>query len=99
MTIKRVLAMMGMMLGWIVGIRMHRCKAVVQLLDDYVEGELPPNERRSLDLHLAACPNCKNFADSYRATRDLARELRYGDIPPEFRERLHAVLEKRLGDG
>lgn len=48
-----------------------------QLIDDllgtYVEGELPPSERRELERHLAVCPSCVAYLDSYVKTRQLGR--------------------------
>ncbi|MCB1163109.1 zf-HC2 domain-containing protein, partial [bacterium] len=42
------LAMMGMMLGRPFGLRMRSCREVVQLLSDYLDGELSLEPRRSL---------------------------------------------------
>ena len=91
------LAMMGMMLGRPFGLRMRSCREVVQLLSDYLDGELSLEPRRSLDLHLLACPACQNYVDTLRQTQTLVSAIRYEEIPTEFRSRLHAVLVERLG--
>ena len=95
-TMRKMIAMLGMMLGRRFGIRLHSCKEVVELLADYLEDELPANEKHSIDLHVMACENCRNFTDSYRETGRLARSLRYEEIPADFRSRLRDVLAQRL---
>jgi len=93
---RRMLAMLGMMLGRPFGLRMRSCREVIQLLSDYLEGELSTEPRRSLDLHLLACPACRNYVETLRQTQTLVAELRYEEIPPEFRRRLRSVLAQRL---
>ena len=67
-----------------------------ELLSDYLDGELPAGEKRSIDLHVFACEDCQNFLQSYRYTGDLVRKLSYQKIPKEFRVRLGDVLAQRL---
>ena len=93
---RRMLAMLGMMLGRPFGLRMRDCREVTRLLSDYLEGELGAAPHRSLDLHLLACSACRNYVQTLRATRTLVAELRYEEIPPEFRRRLRSVLTQRL---
>lgn len=93
---KMMIAMIGMIMGRPFGIRMKSCLDVTRLLSDYVEGELPDSERRSIDLHVMACPDCHNYLATFRVTKDLLDDIRYEDIPPEFRLRLHTVLAERL---
>ena len=94
--LRMMIAMMGMMLGWPFGIRMVNCKQLVELMGDYLGGDLPDHERRSLDLHVMACENCTNYVDTYRQTEELVHDLRYDDIPEDLKKGLHAVLQARL---
>ncbi len=96
MKLKMMIAMIGMIMGRPFGIRMKSCLDVARLLSDYVEGELSDAERRSIDLHVMACPDCFNYLGTFRATREIVGEIRYEEIPPEFRVRLHTVLTERL---
>ena len=50
------------------------CRETVDLLGDYVDGELPPEIRRSVDVHLAGCPECATYLATYRATIALAKD-------------------------
>ena len=88
--------MMGMILGRPFGIRMRSCEQVTQLLSDYIEEEIEGSEKQSIDLHLMACPDCAHYLETFRETRKLVGEIRYEEIPGEFRMRLHTVLTERL---
>ena len=63
------------------------CVEVVELVSDYLDGELDPVTRRCVESHLALCPACRVYVEQVRDTvRELGR-LR-GDELPE-----HAVAE------
>lgn len=51
------------------------CRQLIDFLGDYVEGELPPPDRHELDRHLAVCPSCVAYLDSYVKTRQLGRTV------------------------
>jgi len=76
---------------------MMSCKELVDLMADYLEGQLDPDAARDLDRHLADCPPCLNFLKTYRATTHLIREVACAEIPPELGERLERFLRERLG--
>jgi len=76
---------------------MMSCKELVDLMADYLEGQLEPDAARDLDRHLADCPPCLNFLKTYRATTRLIREVACEEIPPELGERLERFLRERLG--
>ncbi len=42
------------------------CRAVVELLLDYLSDELPQAESATIDRHLAKCPDCVAYLTSYR---------------------------------
>jgi predicted anti-sigma-YlaC factor YlaD len=44
------------------------CKEVVELLNDYLEGELPEAERVRVDEHLGGCAGCTMVLDEFRET-------------------------------
>ena len=44
------------------------CNELVELVTDYLEGVLPPDEVRAIDAHLAGCPHCRVYLDQLRAT-------------------------------
>jgi anti-sigma factor RsiW len=49
------------------------CQELVEFLDDYVVGEIDPARRAVFERHLALCPDCAAYLDSYRKTVGLCR--------------------------
>lgn len=72
----------------------HTCQELVELLCDYLEGDLPKEEQQELDRHMRECPPCMAFLNTYKKTSQICRSLRPEDIPQEMRERLEAFLRK-----
>lgn len=75
------------------------CKHLIEFLDDYTAGALPPGEQAEFDRHLAECPPCVAFLQNYRATIKAGRAAyaapRAGaplQAPPEL---VRAVLAAR----
>lgn len=75
-----------------------RCQECVELLVDYLEGELAVERARALDIHLEMCPSCVSFVRTYKGTVDVARTLPLDEIPPELTQRLLDFL-RREKDG
>jgi anti-sigma factor (TIGR02949 family) len=74
---------------------MSTCAVVLELLDDYVDGELQPSDMRRVQTHLAQCDGCA--AEFRRARRevDAVRErLRRVPVPPDLRARLGAAIRE-----
>ena len=44
------------------------CREVVELLNDYLEGELPEPQRVRLDEHLRGCDGCTTILEEFRET-------------------------------
>jgi anti-sigma factor RsiW len=49
------------------------CSEVIEFLWAYVAGELPPAKVGEFERHLAVCPSCVAYLDSYRKTIELER--------------------------
>lgn len=75
---------------------MLTCRDVGRLLQDYVEGALEPPVRQRLEAHLADCPGCLAFIETYKRTIALSRDLRYRDIPLELRRKLRGFIKEKL---
>lgn len=71
-----------------------RCQECVDLLVDYLEGELPAERARALEIHLDLCPSCVAFLNTYRGTVDVARSLPVDEIPAEVTRRLIDFLRR-----
>lgn len=72
----------------------HTCQQLVELLCDYLEGDLPEEEKKELDRHMRECAPCMAFLKTYKKTSQLCKSLRPEDIPREMRERLEAFLQR-----
>lgn len=75
---------------------MLRCRDIGDLLHDYLEGDLAPGVRAQLDEHLADCPGCLGFVNTYRHTVSVAHDLRCEDIPPELQNKLRSFIKHKL---
>ncbi len=74
----------------------YGCKEVVDLLSDYVEGSCSPDAETLIKGHLADCPDCVAFVNTFRKSVVMTKALAYRDIPKDLAERLHRVLERRI---
>jgi len=75
------------------------CAEVVELVTDYLEGRLPPEERRRFDEHVSGCDGCVAYLEQMRATIATAGRLRDTDLPPELEERLLWSFRDRRSPG
>ena len=75
------------------------CRDLVGFLDGYLDGGLAVGERTRFDAHLAGCPACAGYLETYRATIALAKGVlgRPDDpVPADVPEELvQAVLAAR----
>ena len=69
------------------------CAELVELITDYLEGELPARDRRRFEAHLTACDGCDAYLEQMRQTISLTGRLREEDVPPELEERLLVAFQ------
>jgi anti-sigma factor RsiW len=79
------------------------CREMVELLLDFLDNSLPPEQRAELEHHLRACPPCIAFIESYKLTVQVTRKVcsRPQELPPHLACRLRdalAALEPPPGD-
>jgi len=78
------------------------CRELIEFLDRYVDGELPPCMAVKFEAHLAVCAACVQYLHSYRETIRLARSawrddgIAIEDVPSEL---IEAILEVRRRPG
>ena len=68
------------------------CKELVELVTDYLEDALPPEERRRFEEHLTLCHGCVNYVDQMRKTVVTVGGLHEESISPEARDALLNVF-------
>jgi hypothetical protein len=65
-----------------------RCSEIVQIVNDYVEGVLPVDEREAVELHLNLCDGCTDYLQQLRLSITLTGEVPTDALPPELEEEL-----------
>jgi anti-sigma factor RsiW len=61
------------------------CAELVELVSDYIEGALAPDDRVRFEAHLTICSGCANYLDQMRTTIALSGRLRVDDLSPAVR--------------
>ncbi len=75
---------------------MYTCQDAINLLLDYLDGEMPGEVAAELREHLSGCEPCEEFLHSYRATPGLCRQAMRAKMPQEVAQRLTEFLRARL---
>ncbi len=78
---------------------MLTCKDVIELLLEYLEVNLGPAEVAQLERHLADCPPCVAYLNTYEKTRQLTGQAARVPMPDEMKERLRQFLLHRFQQG
>ena len=52
---------------------MITCRQFEDFIVDYLEDALPNQKRRSFELHIRTCRECREYLAAYERTRDIAR--------------------------
>lgn len=75
------------------------CQTLVEVVTDWMEGELPPKTRVEIELHIATCAGCIAYVEQLRATRTALRRLD-DELPPsqEVRDRLMAAFRNKAAE-
>ena len=69
------------------------CRDSLNLLCDYLEGDLDQKIKQALDHHMEACAPCLAFLNTYRKTTEICKSLSSGEIPAELKARLKEFLK------
>jgi anti-sigma factor RsiW len=64
------------------------CQQVVELVTDYLEGELATDEMLVVERHLGMCEGCAAYLEQMRETIRATGALRDADVPPEVMDPL-----------
>jgi anti-sigma factor RsiW len=59
------------------------CRGVVEVVTDYLEGDMAPDDRRRFDEHLADCDGCQAYVEQMRTVIRLAGRPTVAAVPPE----------------
>jgi anti-sigma factor RsiW len=64
------------------------CQELVELVTDYLEGALPPEDVRRFEEHTAGCENCTRYLEQLRVTIRIAGTITTDDLSPEVEREL-----------
>jgi anti-sigma factor RsiW len=68
------------------------CEQIVDLLVEYVEGELDSAITESVEKHVSECPDCEHFVNTYTVTIAMAERAFVTKMPTDAK----AVMERQL---
>lgn len=64
------------------------CRELVDVITDYLEGELAETDRVRFEAHLLECPYCQSYLDQMRETIRALGALTEDSLSPQTRKRL-----------
>jgi anti-sigma factor RsiW len=74
----------------------HRCQEFLERLSRYLDDELPPPDRRTIEAHLRDCPCCEEVLNSLKHTVSICHDEGQPELPPDVRERAKARVVELL---
>ncbi len=73
------------------------CRELVELVTEYLEGALPPDEVLAVEAHLAGCEGCERYVDQMRATVRALGSVPVDVLPDEAVAALTVAFTRRAG--
>ncbi len=72
------------------------CREVVELVTDYLEGAMAPQEQGRFEEHLATCPHCREYLSQMRTTLHVLARIEPEELVPDARAELVALYRRWL---
>ena len=72
------------------------CRQMTDLVLGYLTGKLSPSVKREFEQHLAVCPDCMNFLNTYKKTVAVTKSVQQSDLPARVRDNILSFLRKRM---
>ena len=70
-------------------------KVILDLLIEYEDGIMSPEDRGDFERHIGMCPPCVRFLTTYRATGKTLKLLKPEEIPPDLAQSVLAFVRAR----
>ena len=70
------------------------CQEVVELVTDYLDGAMAPEDVARFDHHLSLCDGCVFYVDQIRMTIEAVGRAGAEDVPAETRDGLVAAFRE-----
>src|SRR5262245_60882242 len=71
------------------------CQHVVEIVTDYLEGKLAPEDVATFEAHLAICDGCQWYLDQIRLTVATVGRIEDADVPPALRDTVLGAFRTR----
>jgi anti-sigma factor RsiW len=75
-----------------------KCRDVVELMTDYLDGALSSADRVRFEEHIAGCDGCRAYLEQMRATRSLTVKLAEEPIPEKLQDELTRAFRSWRAD-
>jgi anti-sigma factor RsiW len=73
------------------------CRELVELVTEYLEDRLPPEDRARFDAHVGLCDGCRTYLDQMRQVLRAAGKLSEEALEPEARDTLLSAFRQWKG--
>lgn len=70
------------------------CQELVELVTDYLEGKLSPNDHHHFEDHLTTCAGCRSYLEQMRLIIRLAGKLTEDHLPADGKDTLLQVFRQ-----
>jgi anti-sigma factor RsiW len=74
------------------------CKELVELVTDYLEEMLTPEERARFETHVMGCEGCSRYVEQMRRTIQLTGMLTEDDVSEPARQKLLETFRSWKGE-
>jgi predicted anti-sigma-YlaC factor YlaD len=75
------------------------CKECLDLLSDYLDGDLDSKTCADLDEHFQDCPPCIAFLNTFKTSTDVCGEtLRQVDVPEVVQKKMKEFIDQQKQD-
>ncbi len=71
------------------------CQEVVEVITDYLEGKLSPDDAAVFEAHLELCDGCRWYLEQMRITIASVGRIEDADVPRELRDTVLAAFRNR----
>jgi anti-sigma factor RsiW len=78
--------------------RSLECQQAVELVTEYLEGELSRRERRRFEAHIRACPNCSAYLEQIEAVIAMTGSIDPEDLSDDASSDLTELYRRWRGD-
>lgn len=72
------------------------CRECLELMSEYLDGEMGADETAHFQKHFGDCPSCAQFFQSFKSSVDLVKYLEVNRCPDEVMKRLDTFIQARV---